>query len=388
MKHMLWTLVSLLLISMGCGGKKEGEAPDAFEQMRKKKQVIIITDPVNPPFVYGAGADVQGLDVDIGNAIGKDLGFEVKWVKITDIERQKPEGIQGYEHLFEVLKKGEAQIILSSIAVDPKRTNEFAFSTPYFDSGDVIAHQKGVFEIKDLAGLSGKKVGVCTGRPGDVFLSTQKTASNIAITRSRTLDDALGALGRTELNAVVGDEVIIAYSSVKSFPNTATLPGHINSYRYAAVVRKNDTELLAKINETIDRLKTSGELQKLTDKWVGNIVAEAKKLAAADKKQDELKRVPKTINVNIQKISGKWNMDRLDGFILVLDGPTGQYQSTHITTEGNSGSCKFTRPVPPGDYRLNFSILGMTAKVVVPDLPKSSLGMSISIGGSISILFR
>jgi len=384
----LWILIGIMLITIGCGGKEEGEAPNAFERMKKNKKITILTDPVNPPFEYGSGAEVQGLDVDIGNEIGKTLGFEVNWVNIGNLERIHPSAVQGYDHLFELLKRGEAEIVLSAIAIDPKWNNDFAFSHPYFESGDVIAHQKGVFEIKDLAGLSGKKVGVCMGRPGDVFLSNQKTAANVAITRFRTLDDALGALGRTELNAVVGDEVMIAYSSVKSFPNTATLPGHVNKYQYAAVVRKNETELLAKINETIDRLNSSGELKSSAEKWVGNIVAEAKALAAADKKHDELRRAPKSINVNIQKISGKWNMDRLDGFVLVLDGPTGQYQSTPVLTEGNRGNCRFTRPVPPGDYRLNFSILGMTTKVSVPDLPKSSLSMDINIGGTISIQFR
>lgn len=366
-----------MLISIGCGeGKKEGEVASAAESMRKYKAVRILTHPFNAPFEYGAGTDVQGLEVDLATEIGKALGYEVKWVKT-----------KGYNHSFDLLKNGEGEIIISALALDPNRT-DVAFSKPYYDSGDVIAHQKGVFEIKDLAGLSGKKVGVCEGRPGDTFISTQTTATNVSITRFPTLDDALGALGRTELNAVVGDEVMIAYSSVKSYPNTATLPGHINKYQYAAAVRSNEKELLAKINETIDRLNSSGEWKELTEKWVGNIVQQAKDQADADKKQDELKRGPKTINVNLQKLSGNWRMDRLDGFVLVLNGPSGSYQSTPILTEGNSGNCRFSRPVPPGDYTLNFSILGMTAKVSVPLLAKSSLSMNISIGNGISIVFK
>ena len=115
-KDTLWILISIMLISIGCGGKKEGAAPDAFERMRKNKAVIIITDPVSPPFEYGSGSEVQGLDVDIGNEIGKTLGFEVKWVNIGNIEKVKPVPNPGYDHLFELLQKGEAEIILSAIA--------------------------------------------------------------------------------------------------------------------------------------------------------------------------------------------------------------------------------------------------------------------------------
>ncbi len=299
---------------LGCG-KKEKAIPSAAETMAKNKLVRIVTDAVNAPFEYGEGTGVKGFDVDIGNEIGKDLGYEVKWVKVS-----------GYDRLFEVLKNGEAEILISAIAIDPKRYDEFAFSQPYFDSGDTIAHRIDDLEIKDLASLSRKKVGVCTGRPGDLFMGTQKTAFDVGITRYATLDDALGALNRAEINAVVGDQPILTYSSFKSFPNTTTLSLLINRYQYAVVVRKKETELLEKINATIDRLKNSGELDSLKQKWFQNIDEEARKYREKYQKEEALKKSPKTITVAINKLSGAFNMDRLDGFVLVLQGPAGNYQ--------------------------------------------------------------
>ncbi len=83
-------------------------------------------------------------------------------------------------------------------------------------------------------------------------------------------------------------------------------------------------------------------------------------------------------------------MDRLDGFVLVLEGATGKYQSQPILTNGNRGNCKFTQPVPPGDYRLDMSILRMRTTVTVPDLPKSSLTMDMNIrqGRDIAITLK
>ena len=82
-------------------------------------------------------------------------------------------------------------------------------------------------------------------------------------------------------------------------------------------------------------------------------------------------------------------MDRLDGFVLVLQGPSGSYQSTPILTEGNKGNCRFTQPVPTGEYKLAMSIFKMTTTVTVPDLPKSSLAMNMNISSSgIAITLR
>jgi ABC-type amino acid transport substrate-binding protein len=362
--------VSLALILVGCG-KNEKEVPSAAESMKRNKLVRILTDARNAPFEFGEATGVQGLDVDIGNEIGKAIGMPVKWVKA-----------QGYDHLFELLGNGETEIVISAIAVDPSRTEEFAFSHPYYDSGDAIAHQRTNFVIKDLASLAGKKVGVGTGRPGDKFMSTQKTAANVAISRFATLDDALGALNRTEIDAVVGDKPLITYSSFKSFPNTLTEPVLVDNYQYAVVVRKSEPDLLQKVNETIDRLKSSGELQKLVTKWFANVQKEAEADREKTLKEEEAKKAPKAINVNITKLSGSFSMDRLDGFVLVLQGASGKYESAPILTTGNKGNCKFTQPVPPGDYKLAMSIFKMIKELTVPELPKATLTMDMNISSS------
>ncbi len=370
-------MVAVLFVLAGCGEKKS-KIPSAAESMVKNKVVRIVTDAVNAPFEYGSGTGVQGLDVDLGNEVAKDLGIEPKWVKVT-----------GYEHLFELLKNGEAEIIISAVAVDPAKSVDFAFSTPYYDSGDAIAHQRNKFEIKDLASLAGKKAGVATGRPGDTFMAQQKIASNVTIKKYPTMDDALGALNRTEIDAVVGDEPLITYSSFKSYPNTTTLPVLINKYQYAAVVRKGESELLAKINATIERLKSAGELKKYEETWFGNVRKDALGQRQTDLEEERLKKSAKSISVSIQKISGAFSMDRLDGFVLVLDGAKGRFQSTPILTEGNRGNCRFTQPVPPGEYRLAMSIFKMVTTVTVPDLPKSSLAMDMRVSsGGISITLK
>jgi polar amino acid transport system substrate-binding protein len=371
-------MISLILMVAACGGNKEKEIKSAAEMMEKHKEVRIITDAVNAPFEFGSGTGVQGLDVDLGNEIGKDLGIPVKWVKVS-----------GYEHLFELLKDGQAEIVISAIAVDPKKEPEFSFSTPYYDSGDAIAigPQK-VEEIKDLAALAGKKVGVTNGRPADSFMASQKSAAGVNIQKFSTMDDALGALNRTEIDAVIGDEPLITYSSFKSYPNTVTLPNLINKYQYAVVVRKSEPQLLAKINATIDRLKSAGELKKFEQTWFENVRKGATDMLQGVVKENAAKKAPKSIGVTIERISGAFSMDRLDGFVLVLEGAN-KYQSTPILTDGNKGNCRFTQPVPPGEYKLAMSIFKMVTKVAVPDLAKTSLVMDMKISsGGIAITLK
>ena len=373
------SVVFCLLLCMTACGKKGKEIPGAAKTMEKNRLVRILTDAVHAPFEFGAGTGVQGFDVDIGNEIGKDLNYEVKWIKASR-----------YGRLFELLKNGEAEILLSAVAVDPAMSADFEFSEPYYDSGDVVARQRNKFDIADLASLSRKKVGVAAGRPGDTLMTSRAAAARIVITRHPTLDDALGALNRAEIDAVVGDEPFLTYSSFKSFHGTAVLPALVNKYRYAAVVRKGETELLAKINATISRLKSSGAMQKLDAAWFGNVRKDALERLMQDQAMEKLKKAPKTIGVSIKKLSGSVDMDSMDGFVLVLEGPQGTYQSTSIRTENYRGSCSFKQPVPPGEYQLAAKILFKGIKTItVPDYPKASLAMNMKLSaGGIEIIVQ
>ena len=122
---------------------------------------------------------------------------------------------------------------------------------------------------------------------------------------------------------------------------------------------------------------------------MGDIKERAHARASGDREQEELKKAPKTINVVINKQSGSWSIERLEGFQFVLQGANGRYTSTHIETNGtNRGTCRFTQPVPPGNYTLDISVLGMRDTVQVPELSQSSLAMTMNIASRISISFR
>ena len=360
-------IIFLTLGVVGCGGEKEG--PDAATQMRKNKLVRIATDAVNLPFEFGSGTGVQGFDVDIGNEIGTDLGYEVKWVKIP------------FERLFEILKNGEAEMVISAISITQERKKEFAFSEPYYDSGNTIAHRKDKMEIKDLASLSGRKLGVQSSSTGSKFLETQKTATNITVVKFPTLDDALGALNRTEIDAVIGDEPILTYSIYKSFPNLITIGTRLTEEEYGVVVRRSEKELLAKVNESLQRLKKSGELDALRKKWFQDVMEQARKEREEATRQQALKDSPKEITFTFIKLSGTFNMERLDGFQLNLVGDQ-TFQSNPILTTGNRGSCKLNG-VPPGEYRLSMPIFKLNTSIKIPNLPSRTVAfdMNISSGG-------
>jgi len=368
-------IATVAVLFVQCGGEPPG--PDAWASMQKNKMVRIATDPTNIPFEMGEGTDVQGYDVDLGNEIAKDLGQPSKWVKIP------------FDRLFEILKNGEVEMVISTIAISEERKKEFAFSDPYFDTGNTIARRIDNTEIKSLASLAGKKVGVQEGRSGDRFMSTQTVAANVSLVKFPTLDDALGALNRNEISAVVGYEPIITYSIYKSF-STNLIPTFekLTQNQFAVVVRPKEAKLLVEINKTIARLKSAGSLEAWREKWFQSVMKDVKGQVEDLNKAEALKNSPKTLALNLVKASGSQvRLDRLDGFNATLIGANGSFTSTPIMTDdaGVRGGCRFSSPIPPGDYKLTLSRIQMTADVTIAKTPVTALTLTLTFTGQGSI---
>ncbi len=375
-------IAGLALFCVHCGDTKK--VPDAYASMAKNKMVRIATNPFNVPFETAAGTGVEGFDVDLGEAIAKDLNYQTKWIQHAQFGK-----------LFEFLKGGEVEMIISSVSISDELKKEFAFSEPYFDSSNTIAHRRDNLAIKDLASLAGKKVGVQVARAAEAFMEKQRTATNVMLTKFPTLDEALGALNRGELDAVVGDKPIMTFSIAKNYStNLITTDVELNQNQYAVVVRPQEAKLLASINATIRRLKDAHQLEGWYDKWFGSVLKEASKDIAKIEAQEKLKNAPKSLSVSLVKEAGSTvRFDRLDGFNTTLTGPNGTFTSTPINTNeaGTSGSCKFTSPIPPGEYKFNLSrVLGNSPTVTIEKRPVTAITVILTFkkSGGLDIDFR
>lgn len=375
-------IAGLALFFVHCGDTKK--IPDAYASMAKNKMVRIATNPFNVPFETAAGTGVEGYDIDLGEEIAKDLNYQSKWIQHAQFDK-----------LFEFLKNGEVEMIISSVAITDERKKEFAFSDPYFDSSNTIARRKDNLAIKDLTSLAGKKVGVMAARSAETFMEQQKTAANVTLTKFPTLDEALGALNHGELDAVVGDKPIMTFSIAKNYStNLITTDVELNQYQYAVVVRPEETKLLASINATIRRLKNAHQFEAWYDKWFGSVLKEASKDIAKLEEQERLKSAPKNLSVRLVKEAGSAiRLDRLDGFNATLTGPNGNFTSTPILTSeaGDSGTCRFTSPIPPGEYKFNLSrVMSQSPTITIEKKPVTAITVILTFkkSGGLDIEFK
>jgi hypothetical protein len=183
----------------------------------------------------------------------------------------------------------------------------------------------------------------------------------------------------------VGDEPILTYSIFKSFGNLMTTGVKLTTEQYGVMLRKSDKELVAKVNATIARLKKAGTLEEMRKKWFQNVMQETAAARTEMEQKEAMKKAPKTVSVGVVKSGGTFRMDRLDGHVVKLSGPGGNFTSSPINTNGNSGSASFPGAIPPGSYQLTFAVLKLNTTVTVPESATKSMRLSMNIGSTVSI---
>ena len=217
----------------------------------QKRTLIMATNAEFPPYEYYEGDKVVGIDAEIAAAIAADMGYSLV---IEDM---------AFDSIIAAVQSGKADIGAAGMTVSEDRLKSIDFSDPYTTASQVIiVKNESVVATPD--DLVGKRVGVQLGTTGDIY---SEDIVDVTIERYNKGFEAVQALLQDKIDAVIIDrEPAKVYISQNE--GLKILDESFTDEEYAIAVAKGNDELLKKVNESIKRLKESGELQAIIDKYI------------------------------------------------------------------------------------------------------------------------
>lgn len=241
-------------------GAAPAEAGPGVDRIKKAGVLVIGSDVTYPPFEYMEGNKPVGFDVDIAQAIARELGVRLNYQNTA------------WDGIFAALKSGKFDMLLSGITIteERKKTFDLVFSKSYFDSGQGVAVKKGAKPVRGEADLKGKVVGVQINTTGQE--AAQKLQGIKDIKKYETLPEALTDLGFGRVDAVVADYPVLLYNAAQAKDKRYEVAEGLiigEPEELGIPVRAAEADLIQVINKVIDDLKKSGEYAKLTKKWFG-----------------------------------------------------------------------------------------------------------------------
>jgi polar amino acid transport system substrate-binding protein len=240
----------ILTLSVACANRES-----TWDRVQRNGVLRVGLDPTYPPFEFYDGDSLYGLDVDLANAIAAEKGLTVEFSHF------------GFDGLYDALATEQVDILISALSPDLSRTRDFAYSDGYIESGLVLV-SPATQPVRQVASLTGRRVAVELGAAGHVQATTwQRQLQDLAISTFNSSDEALQALASGQSDAAVVDNITYRLFE-PSAGNVDFVVAPIDSQPYAIVVRRDDGQLLAEINDALATLRDSGRLDSILNSWL------------------------------------------------------------------------------------------------------------------------
>ena len=268
------SLVAFALALSACGEDEESEptgggtakapscAKNALTLVAPGTLTVGTDKPAFPPYFEDDDpTNGKGFESAVAYAVAGELGFakgDVKWTVVPFNSSYAP-GPKKFD--FDI----------NQISITPAREKAVDFSRPYYVAPQAVVVGKGsdLTGVSSLADLADATIGVQIGTTSfDAVEQVIKPSSDPKVFDNS--NDVVTALKQNQVDAVVLDLPTAFYLTAAQVPGSKIVgqfsaPGG-DSF---GLLAQKDSELTPCLDQALKKLESSGELQRITDKWMG-----------------------------------------------------------------------------------------------------------------------
>jgi polar amino acid transport system substrate-binding protein len=256
--------IALASLLVAAAGSLTAAAADVPDRIKKAGKLVAATQPNYPPIAYKdpASNTLTGFDIDLGEAIAKELGLKIEWQETA------------FAQMISSLQTQRVDIALAGMSDLPARREVVDF-IDYMKTGPqfvTTANRAG--ELKTIEDLCGRKVGA--SRSTNWPAQMEELSKTTCVAKGKKPMEVIGTEGsvdaRTQLKsgrldaAVQGSETLPYFQ--KQEPNTIVLIGTPFSEQLSGIpVAKTEPGLRDAIKGAMDRLQQKGIYDQILAKY-------------------------------------------------------------------------------------------------------------------------
>ena len=278
-KTLALAMSTLMLLAMltGCGSSKKDDDPAAdsntetqepaadttsskLDQIKANGKLLVGTEAQYAPYEFkDLDANFAGCDMWLAQQIADSLGVELGVVDMS------------FDGIIPAVKSGQVDIGIAAFTKTPERAEEIDFSDLYETSTQLLVVKTGnadVYSTKEA--LAGQKVGAQKGTIQSQLIQSALPDSELFELEkypALALEVQNGNIAGLVVDQAVGESLIATSNGgleVANFEFTAEEA----SFGKAAVIAKGNEDLVAAVNEVINKVTADGSYQKAYDEAV------------------------------------------------------------------------------------------------------------------------
>jgi len=256
----LLALAALVSTLAACGGGGGSNDTTSTQASNIPNPIVFCVDTTYPPAESIVNGKPAGYDIDIANAIAKQLGSTAQ-IKVT-----------GFTVIIPALKQKKCNAIISSMTITPERSKQVHFS-PYLTVGTFLMVKKGnPSHITTVASLSGKSAAVQASTTQLAALEAenktlQKQGKPLITIKSYPADtSAAAAIQAGKVDAYLADATPVLYYIRTTGDKFQTAGPQVGIAPEGVATRIGDP-LGPQINNAIQALYLNGKMKTILAKW-------------------------------------------------------------------------------------------------------------------------
>lgn len=212
-----------------------------------------------PPFAEKAADGTwKGWEVEIIGAVCAAMEEKCEIVPVA------------WDGIIPALLAKKMDVIMASMSITEERSKTIAFSDKYYNTPAVIVAPKGSDVSGDAASVKGKIVGVQVSTTHANYVEKHFGSSDIKT--YNTFDEHNQDLVAGRVDAVVGDSLAMQPFLTSDAGKGFEIKGELNDVAVfgpgvGGGMRKEDTDLAAKLNAAIKKIRDDGTYETISKKY-------------------------------------------------------------------------------------------------------------------------
>jgi len=221
----------------------------------------VMNEAYPPFFTKDASGKWVGWEIELMEAVCAEMGEECRIVDIA------------WDGLIPALQSKKFDVIWSSMNETDERSKILNFTNKYYQTVPKLIGPKGQAKGTEPEDVVGKTIGIQVATIQSLYY--QKYYADVASEKTySTLDEAFQDLANGRIDYVFGDSIVLQEFVQSDFGRECCEDmGNVRDDReifgsgVSGGLRKEDTELLAKLNAAIAAVRASGKYDEISAKY-------------------------------------------------------------------------------------------------------------------------
>jgi polar amino acid transport system substrate-binding protein len=233
----------------------------SLERILQKGELVVGTAAGMPPLIMKTrDGEIIGLEADIAKRIANDMGVKLRFE------------VMEFSKLLSALEQGKVDMILSYMTITQKRNLKVAFIGPYFISGKAFLTKiETIAAAGDPVEINGPNVRLTALRDSTSQAFVETFLPKVQFVPADSSDLAVRMVINDEVDALFADYPTCVVSLFR-YPDRGLLSviTPLTYEPYGIAIPAGDPHLINWLENFLNNLEGSGQLEELTEHWFGS----------------------------------------------------------------------------------------------------------------------